>query len=713
MGYLGVDIGGTFTDVVHLADDGTVASTKAPSTPPEFEHGFLAAVDKVAGLRGTSTGELLGGCDIALHGTTVATNALVQLRGGSVGLITTRGHRDILPVMRASGRAKGLPVDLLLHASRHQRPRPVVRPEMILEVDERVDARGEVVVRLDEDAVAQATRDLVAAGVDAIAVCFLWSVANASHEERALQIVREVAPGVYATASHLASARLGEYERFAAASINAFLGPETQGYLTRLKRDLVDTGLEGPLLIMQASGGVAPDDRAAALPVLTIGSGPSAGVAASTVLAARRGEEHVIATDMGGTSFDVALIAGGQPVRSQSTVENQYEFYLPRTDIRSIGSGGGSIVWRDPTSGTLRVGPESAGANPGPVCYRRGGTRPTITDANLLLGYLDAENFLGGDLRLDRDGAERALEGVGRSVGLSPIETALAARHIVEAQMADLIRQMTVERGMDARDFALYAYGGAAGLHVAGYLRELGSPRGIIPLGTLSTTWSAYGCATSDVVHVHERAVHLSAPFDPDTLEAVLRELEDAAREELSTEGIPSDRHSVERFVEMKYPLQIHRVEVPVAESRVDRGVAETLGGRFAERYDQLYGKGSAFEGAGSEIVGCRVLGRGRLPQPEARAAEEGATAEVSERLVTWATPEGPRERATTIVPAGRVSSGEVATVAGPAVVAAATTTIVVPHGATATADADGNLVLEAGEPVAGAATAAGAAVSA
>jgi N-methylhydantoinase A len=347
------------------------------------------------------------------------------------------------------------------------------------------------------------------------------------------------------------------------------------------------------------------------------------------------------------------------------------------------------------------------------VCYGRGGTRATLTDANLLLGYLNADNFLGGELRLDRDGAERALEEVGRSVGMSAVDTALAARHIVEAQMADLIRQMTVERGMDTRDFSLYAYGGAAGLHVAGYLRELGAPSGVIPLGTLSTTWSAYGCATSDVIHVHERAVHLASPFDAEALETVLRELEDAARAELSEEGIPAGNHAVERFVEMKYPLQIHRVEVPLVDPHVDAQVAEALGRRFAARYDELYGKGSAFEAAGSEIVGCRVLGRGQLPQPEARAAEEGASAEVAERVVIWASAQGAQELATTIVPAGRVGSGDTATVTGPAVVEATTTTVVVPPGATATADADGNLVLSAGEPVAGAATAAAAAAHA
>jgi N-methylhydantoinase A len=695
MAYLGVDIGGTFTDIVHLDDDGSVVSTKSSSTPPEFERGFLAAVDKVAGMRGVSSSDLLSGCELVLHGTTVATNALVQLRGAKVGVITTRGHRDTLPIMRASGRAKGLPVDQLLHASRQYRPEPIVTPQLIAEVDERVDSAGEVVVGLNEEGVAQATRDLLDAGAEAIAICFLWSVANPAHELRAQEIARDAASGLYVTCSHEASARSGEYERFAAAAINAFLGPETEGYLTRLKRDLVETGLNGRLLIMQAAGGVAPDELAASLPVLTIGSGPSAGVAASSVLAGRRAEPDVIATDMGGTSFDVALIAGGQPVRSQSTVINQYEFYLPRADIRSIGSGGGSILWRDPASGTLRVGPESAGAYPGPVCYGRGGERPTVTDVNLVLDYLDPDTFLGGELRLDREAATAALTELGSTLGMDAIETALAARHIVEAQMADLIRQMTVERGMDPRDFALYAYGGAAGLHAEGYLRELGSGRAIIPLGTLSTTWSAYGCATSDVIHVHERNLHLSSPFDAGRLREVLDELERDARDELTSEGIESDRQSIERFVEMKYPLQIHRVEVPVAGGEIDERAAQEIGTRFAERYDQLYGKGSAFEGAGSEIVGVRVVGRGRLPQPEARSTEEGAEAQEHERSAVWAGADGPETLSTRVVPAALLGADS-GPIEGPAIVTAATTTIVIPPGASAAADKDGNLVLEA-----------------
>ena len=562
MAYLGVDIGGTFTDVVYVGDDRDITATKTSSTPPRFEEGFLTGVEKVATMRGTTSRGLLETCDVVLHGTTVATNAVVQMRGAKVGLITTRGHKHTLPVMRSSGRAKGLTVHEILHASRHTLPQPLADPTLILEVDERVDGSGDEIVALHEEQVAAAARSLVQSGVDAIAICFLWSIKAPGHEQRAREIVEQLAPEIFVTTSHEASARLGEYERFTAAALNAFLGPETRGYITRLKSGLVQGGLSGRLLIMQASGGVAADDRAAQLPVLTIGSGPSAGVTASLALADALGHDNAIATDMGGTSFDVALISGGAPLRSSSSVVNQFEFFLPRTDIRSIGSGGGSIIWFDESSNTLKVGPASAGADPGPVCYGRGGTAPTVTDANLLLGYLNPGNFLGGEIVLDTDAAEHALADVGQRLDMGAVEVAASARRIVEAQMADLIRQMTVERGMDPRDFALYAYGGAGGLHVAGYLRELGCDSAVIPLGTLSTTWSAYGCATSDLLQVHERSVRMTTPLSLSGLESIFSEMEQVAAVQLTEDGIPADRQVMERSLEMKYPLQIHQVEV-------------------------------------------------------------------------------------------------------------------------------------------------------
>jgi len=692
---LGVDIGGTFTDVVAVDGEGRVTTTKVSSTPPRFERGFMDGVDKLAGLLGTSPDAFLGECEIVLHGTTVATNAVVELRGAKVGVLTTKGHRDTLPVMRGSGRSKGLPVDKMLHASRQEKPRPVAERALILELNERVDAAGQVVVALDDDEVERRTAELVAAGVASIAVCLLWSVANPEHERRVAEVVRRVAPGVHVTCSHEVSSRSGEYERFAATAINAFIGPESADYMGRLSGELERRGSRGAFLIMQASGGVVPAEAAARLPILTIGSGPSAGLAASAVLAGRRGEPNVITTDMGGTSFDVGLVVAGRPVHSSSTVVSQYEFFIPRADIESIGSGGGSVIHYDEASHTLRVGPMSAGADPGPACYGRGGERPTVTDANLLLGYLNADNFLGGEIPLDEGRARRALAEAGRPLGMGPGDVAVAARRIVDAQMAELIRVMTVQRGMDPRDFVVYAYGGAGGLHVAGFTRELGGVRAVVPLGELSATWSAFGCATADVVHIHEHVETLASPFDGARLAEIFAGLERDARERLAAEGIPGQRHALTHSVEMKYPLQIHQVEVEAGEDLVDD--AGRLAGRFAGRYEQLFGAGAAFEGAGCQVVLSRVTGRGLLPRPDVlrdgAAAAAGPLAGRRTREVTWVSPSEVLRVETPVLDAQDTAGG--GTLEGPAIVEGPSTTILLPPGTRGVIDAAGDMVLE------------------
>ena len=695
--YLGVDIGGTFTDVVSVDDAGRVRSTKVSSTPPRFERGFMEGVDKLAGLHGTSADAFLAECEIVLHGTTVATNAVVELRGARVGVLTTRGHRDTLPVMRGSGRSKGLPVDQMLHASRQEKPRPVAERSLIVELDERVDAHGEVVVALDDAEVEERVRALVDAGVSSIAVCLLWSVANPEHERRAAEAVRRLAPDVHVTCSHEVSSRSGEYERFAATAINAFIGPESADYMRRLSSELDERGCRGAFLIMQASGGVAPAEGAARLPVLTIGSGPSAGLAASAVLADRRGEPHVITTDMGGTSFDVGLVVGGQPVHSSSTVVSQYEFFIPRADIESIGSGGGSVIHHDEASHTLRVGPMSAGADPGPACYGKGGDRPTVTDANLLLGYLNPENFLGGEIPLDVARAERTLAEAGRPLGMDALETAAAARRIVDAQMAELIRVMTVQRGMDPRDFVVYAYGGGGGLHVAGFTRELGSPRAVVPLGELSAAWSAFGCATANLVHIHEHVETLASPLDAGRLGEIFAALEGDARERLRSEGVPDERQVLARSVDMKYPLQIHQVEIEAPGGELGPDAGEQLVRRFAERYEQLFGAGAAFEGAGCLAVLCRVTGRGLLPRPdvlrEGGGSSTGSLAGTRTRDVVWVSPTETAILATPILGVEDTAGG--GTVEGPAIVEGASTTILLPPGTRGVIDPSGDMVLE------------------
>jgi N-methylhydantoinase A len=418
-------------------------------------------------------------------------------------------------------------------------------------------------------------------------------------------------------------------------------------------------------------------------------------VTASLTLARQREERNVIATDMGGTSFDVALISGGKPLGAPTSIVNQYEFFLPRTDIRSIGSGGGSIVWHDESTSTLKVGPASAGARPGPVCYGLGGERPTVTDANLVLGYLNPENFLGGEIRLDVEASERALAQVGAPLGMSALDVAVSTRRIVEAQMADLIRQMTVERGMDPRDFALYAYGGAGGLHVAGFLRELGSHHAVIPLGTLSTTWSAFGCATSDLLQVHERSIRMSSPLDTASLPDAFAELEASAARDLEADGIPPERQRMERSLEMKYPLQIHQVEVSIMDGELD---SDALLGLFTKRYEELYGRGSALAQAGVEVVGCRLLARGSLRQPQARAL--GAVVEAAgsaERSAVWIDAAGGRESLETAVfAADGIEPGDV--MHGPAIIEAETATVTVPPGAHAVMTSTGDLNLSLAE---------------
>jgi N-methylhydantoinase A len=695
---LGVDIGGTFTDLVAVDADGRVRATKVSSTPPSFERGFMDGVDKLARLHGKGADQFLGECDIVLHGTTVATNAVVELRGARVGVLTTKGHRDTLPVMRGSGRTKGLPLDRMLHVSRQYKPRPVVDPDLILEVEERIDARGAVVVALDETEVVERARALLEAGVEAIAVCLLWAVANPEHERRAAEVVRRLSPETHVSCSHEVSSRSGEYERFAATAINAFIGPESARYVRRLSGELEAHGCRGAFLVMQASGGVTPAEGAARLPILTIGSGPSAGLAASVVLAERRGEPNVITADMGGTSFDVGLVSGGRPVHSSSTVVNQYEFFLPRADIESIGSGGGSVIWLDEASGTLRVGPESAGADPGPACYARGGDRPTITDANLVLGYLNAANFLGGEILLERHRAEDALEEVGRRLELSAVQVAASARRIVDAQMAELIRMMTVQRGMDPRDFVVYAYGGAGGLHVAGFTRELGGVPAVIPLGELSATWSAFGCATSDLVHVHEHVETLPSPLDATRLGEIFAGLEARARERLGREGIAEERQVLARSVEMRYPLQIHQVEVPAPAGALGVEAGAALVERFGRRYEELFGSGAAFTGAGCQVVLSRVSARGLLPRPEVARSDgalpDGAPPETGSRSVTWVSESGTRTVRTPIHDVEAIVAGRV--IEGPAIVEGASTTILVPPGARGEADSAGDLILRA-----------------
>jgi len=692
----GIDTGGTFTDCVVIDVGGRIVTAKAPSTPRDFSTGVLDALDLVSEKLGLTTEAVLRRTARLALGTTVGTNALLQRRGAKVGLVTTRGHRDVIHIMRGARGVPGLASEKVLHFPESSKPDPIVPKTLIAEVSERVDCKGEVVVELNEQEAEAAIRRLVAKDVDAIAICFLWSFKHPEHERRVKAMVEHLAPGIFVCCSVDLVPRWGEYERTAATVINAYLGPVTASYMEHVGRRVGAAGLATPVQVMQCGGGVVPASEAARKSFLTLDSGPVAGVLASQFLGEVLGQKNVIATDMGGTSFDVGLVHAGAPVASYQSVVNQYEYFVPRIDIRSIGSGGGSIIWLDETSGTLRVGPVSAGADPGPVCYGRGGQQPTVTDAALVLGYLDPGHFLGGRLRLDREAALASLTPLATRLGLGVVETASGAARVVEHQMADLIRKVTVQKGYDPRDFVVFAYGGAGPVHAGVYARELGAQSVIVPLGGVCSLWSALGAAAADLLHIHETVDIQANPFDPARVNTVFAQLEKQGTAQLREDAIDQATARILRSADMRYKGQINEVEVSVPDGALGAVALEGLVGDFHRRYESLYGPGAGFREARVEIVTYRVRTSAVSPKPSLQPLPERGPTPPTEacappRRVYWA--ETGDFEATPIFWGDRLQAGNI--VKGPAIIQVPDTTIVMHPGQTARIDPYGNVLID------------------
>lgn len=697
MAYLcGIDIGGTFTDCAIVDDGGRIVVAKAPSTPGDFSEGVVNALQAGARQLDIPLSDLLAQTAALAHGTTVGTNTMVQRTGAKVGLITTRGHADVIHIMRgASGRVSGVPLEKILHFAESNKPDPIVPKPLIAEVTERVDYKGAVVVPLSLAEAEEGIKRLLGDGVAAIAICFLWSFKNPAHEQQVRRLVEEMAPHVFVTCSSDLVPKWGEYERTAAVAINSYIGPTASRYILSLEQKVQDLGYRRPLLIMQCGGGVMPAQDAAQAPLLTLDSGPVGGLIATKYLAEAMGCPNVIATDMGGTSFDVGLIHNGLPISSYLSVANQYRYFVPRIDIKSVGSGGGSMVWIDESSGTLRVGPRSAGAEPGPACYGRGGTEPTVTDADLLLGYLDPDYFLGGEIKLEKEAAAKAIGKVAAALNLDLIQAASGVAKIVEFQMADLVRKVTIQKGYDPRDFVLFAYGGAGPVHAAVYGRELGVQSLVIPLGDICSVWSALGAASSDVLHIFEQVDILDAPFDLRRVNANFAALEEKGLSLLRREEVPAGQVQLIRSVDMRYRAQIHQVEVMVPEGQLGPSELVELIDRFEARYELLYGKGSGYRGAGVQIESFRCRAVGRMPKPVIAEAPVAAPTPVAAavgvaRDVYWA--ELGRWQHTAVYWGVHLRPGNV--IAGPAIVQAADTTIVIHPDQEAKVDKFGNFVI-------------------
>ncbi len=695
--YLGIDIGGTFTDLVLMDENGNIVTAKAPTTPGELEKGVFDAIALVAAMQGVAAEQLLAKVSAFGHGTTQATNALIERTGATTGLIATRGFGDTLALQRLMGFTAGIPVEHLGRYSRRRYPEPIVPRGLVREVRERVDQAGHVLVPLDEESVRAAVRELVAAGAETFAVALLWSFRNPAHEQRVGEIIRDMRPGAYVSLSCEVSPIIGEYERTATTVLNSYLAPKVADYLSRIETLLRDRGFRGNFNVLNSAGGVVPATEAARKPVLLVASGPAGGVMGSLQLAQEIGHRNIITTDMGGTSFDVALVVDGKALVSGTHEVGGFHLNTPVIDIRAIGAGGGSIARVE--AGLLRVGPDSAGAAPGPVCYGRGGKRTTVTDADLILGILSPDNFLGGRMKLDLAAATAAIrEQIAEPLGMSVEEAAAGIRRVVDGHMADTLREVTVGRGHDPRDFVLLAYGGAGPAHCIGYGAELGVPRILIP--ATSMAHSAYGALASDIQQSAERSLVLRAgggdrdPWDGLDLAAInaaFAELQQRCLAAMEQSGFDRAQSEFTRSVDMRYRRQTHDLMVQVPDGEVTAATARALVASFEQSYESVYGKGAGFRVAGIELTTFRVVAVGRTqkpsihkpsarqaPKPSRRRIFEPATLKWTEADVfQW--PDMPVDF--------RVS--------GPAIVEHPETTVYVGPGQTARLDNAGNLSID------------------
>jgi N-methylhydantoinase A len=606
---IGVDVGGTFTDCVLLRPDGTLVVEKAPTTPHDQSEGVLDGIARLAAAEGLAGApELLARTEAVVHGTTAADNAMIQMTGAATGLLVTEGFRDEIEMRRC------FKEDIWDPALAP--PVPIARRRVRLEVPERLTAEGEIETPLDEEAVRKATARLRAFGVTSIAVVFVHAFTNPVHELRAREIVLDEHPDVeLVSLSHEVHPKPGEFERTSTTLVNAYVGPPIVRYVDRLEARLRNAGFTEELLLATCSGGVATPAGIRRRALATLGSGPTGGVVAAGRAAGRAGLGDVVSVDMGGTSYDVCLVRGGRPeVKSDWNWRHRYCISLPMVDVHSIGAGGGSIV-RSRT-GTLRVGPDSAGSRPGPVCYGRGGKEPTVTDADLLLGRLDPDAFWGGRLRLDIDGARRALASVGAPLGLDADETAVAAIGLVDVHMCDAIRRVLSLAGADPRTLDLVAFGGMGAVHATSHARALGIGRVLVP--QVAPAMSALGLLTAD--HVVDDARTLLGDWrriDLARLSGLADDLAAGAAAQFATAGVADERVRFDWVLNLVYPGQTFDVAIPI-DVQPGREITPAQVEAAVEEFHRRNEASRLIEARSQEPVvrGIRLIATGVVDQP-------------------------------------------------------------------------------------------------
>jgi N-methylhydantoinase A len=693
---IGVDTGGTFTDVVVLNTNGRVWTAKASTTPDDFSRGVLDAVREAANAVGVETSELLDQTALFKHGSTVATNALITHSGCKVGFITTKGFEDTAEIMRAIGRVDGLSDDEIKHVTWITKPEAFVPRERVIGVRERMDYQGNEIVPLNWDDVMQAIQRLIETDkVDAIAVSLMHAWANPKHEEEIRALTAEADPHrkVYWSFGSSLSQVAGEYARANTAILNSYLGPTVEKYLRGLESKLHDGGLQGPLLIMQGNGGVAHREHVSA--IANLQSGPAGGMIASAHLAGLLKHKNVITTDMGGTSFDVGLITEGYWRYAQEPIVERFRMLQPIIDIESIGAGGGTIAQVEAETGRLLVGPRSAGASPGPVCYDSGGEQVTVTDCDLALGIIDPAYFLGGRKSLNKDKSLNAIEEkIARPLKLKVHEAAAGVYDIVNAKMSDLIRRQVVRTGYLPEEFVIYAFGGAGPVHAAGFAAELGIKQ--IYIFATSPVFSAFGAAAADVIRTRVVTCQYILPADPSVINQRLATIESEMKDQMTGEGFKANQVEYRRYFTMRYRRQSAGVEMAASEDRFTARRLAEMQNTFEKKYEELYGVGAGYAKAGIEISQFRIDAVGKVAKPNLNARRKtGAGARSAlkgKRKVFFTRPE--RKLVDTAV-YDYQNLGAGATVRGPAIIELPFTTALVPPDHKVTADRYMNLVME------------------
>ncbi len=707
MDYLvGIDIGGTCTDCVVIAGDGRVTVGKAFSSPPDFSRGILDALSVAAQSIGITSRDILANTRLFLHGTTVAENAMVDGNLARAALITTRGFEHTLFTTRGGyGRWSGLTEDEKRDPVNTDKPPPIIPIANIRAVRERTDHNGRLLAKVGEENIRAAVRSLAGEQIEALGISLLWSFVNPTNEQIVASIVREMRPDLFVTLSSDIAPILGEYERTSTVALNVSLGPVIARYLSNLLDGLRQLGFGGNLLVMQAHGGLLPLEQAAARPIGMVESGPVGGLVGCKRLGDLIGIRNVISADMGGTTFKVGTVRDGLIEYQRESMVLRYHYSLPKMDVVSLGLAGGSVISIEPRTRSPRVGPRSAGSYPGPICYDHGGTEPTLTDVDAILGYLNPSYFLGGRARLNIENARHEFEAqIAKPLGMPLIEAAAAMHKLANSMIYDLLHKTTVQRGLDPREFALFSTGGTAGMHLPAVGQELGVKSIVVPHS--ASVHGAFGLATSDIVHEELITRPQRHPADYRMVDGIFNEMLERIRIQLEAEDFSNERVEFHRSIDVRYRRQVHILTVPLDEgspamrrnhpASVTGEMLDATVARFEALYKQKYGADSTFREAGVELVTFRVRGVGLVHKPELQMAPLGdrdASPAIVERRPAYV-PDLGRVVETTGYDFEHLRPGNV--IPGPSIIWTPITTVVVGSRQTTVCDGLRNLIITA-----------------